>query len=301
MPDLIKLSINSRGFTIMEVMLSSFLGLVVLSVSFGSLISNRGIFRFDLQRSAMNQNLRGSLDFVGTMVREAGENLPSNVPAVEIIDGNTNPDQMILRRNLIDQVLKVCQEIESGSATNRIYFALNGSPDTGCIRANNLSIYDAWRSYRLAHGGTVKAFLYNIVTHEGEFVDYSSETDTGADLYIQKDSGTFLYDYPVNAAAVYIIEEWHFRIGSYLGQPNYLQVIENGDMDNILNVMFGIQEFNVTAILQDNTTQSSFDRTNNWKLLRGIRIRLGAQTQTKLKNVSSQLEAEYFPRNILSD
>src|SRR5690606_12792998 len=130
----------NSGFTLVELMVAAGIGLGLLAATAGVVLSNRGLFNIDMVRTRLNQNLRSSLDIIGMNVREAGENLPGSFPAVELINGNDEPDELVLRRNLVDEVLKLCVVIDIGTAAPFI-FAIPGTTQ-GCTYDDQQVNYD---------------------------------------------------------------------------------------------------------------------------------------------------------------
>ena len=149
-----------RGFTLVELLVANLLGVIVVGMTISVVLQNRDLYQHDITRTRLNQNLRSALDVIGINAREAGENLPAGFPAVEVIDGP--PDELILRRNLIDEVLKLCQPITAGSGPGPAYFSAVGS-EPGCSYADQTANYDAWRQERLDRGGVVSAYIYDPV------------------------------------------------------------------------------------------------------------------------------------------
>ena len=65
--------------------------LVVTLVVVGSIMtlafSSQDVFETDKHRTTINQNLRSGIDLLGMDVRQAGERLPGDAPAIEIRRG----------------------------------------------------------------------------------------------------------------------------------------------------------------------------------------------------------------------
>jgi len=87
----------------MELLVASFLGLIILALGAQSTLSLRRLYLHDIVRTRVNQDLRGSLDMIGVNIRQAGENFTMSFPAIQIVNGTGGAgDQLILRRNLLD-------------------------------------------------------------------------------------------------------------------------------------------------------------------------------------------------------
>lgn len=293
---------SSQGFTVLEFLVGNTLGLMFIALTLSATLSNRRLYQHDLIRTRLNQNLRSALDIVGTNTREAGENLPNSFPAVEIVDGTGSAtDELLVRRNLLDEVLKVCQTITAGSADTNMFFAVSGTIP-GCIYSDQTHNYDTWRAKRLEEGGTVKAYIYDSSTGLGEFFEYVSESDSAPWYAIQRSTGTWQHDYNLGSAAVYLIEEWHFMVDSSSYENDVLQVVVDGDAANPLNIVFGINDFQVQAVMQDGSIQDTIPTGQTWADLLAVRTSLrGEELYHNNVPVEKELVAQFFPRNILSN
>lgn len=283
---------SDSGFTIVELLVASTLGLGVMGLVLASTLSNRNVFKYDMVRTQMNQDLRGTMDILGMNIREAGENLPPTFPAVLIVDGASGtPDELVLRRNLMDEVLKVCQPITTGT---NVYFASGGA--SGCSYGGNTSNYTAWQNYRNAQGGTAEVYVYNSSTRLGEWFSYDGEIDSGTEYIATASDGTWVNTYDAVASAVYVLEEWRFLLNG-----DVLQLVIDGDTANPVNVAFGIDDFQITAKLQGAVTQTSFTETDGWIEIESLDVHLEATDSFRGDPVSVSLDGEFFPRNVLSN
>lgn len=289
---------SNRGFTIIELMVVFLLGSIILAMSVQLATSSQRSYRNDLVRTRLNQNLRSALDLVGIDVREAGENLTSIFPAVEIINGADGaPDQLVLRRNTLDEVLNICVALNNGNSGNQVQFALAGSIAPGCIYDNQTNSFTSWQAHRIAQGGTVKAFVYNSTSRTGQFVDYVGETDSGTEYFINLDPAvTWSADYQVGASAVYMIEEWRYSLNA-----DYLQLAVDGDNANPFNIAFGISNMQIRALLQDGTIAEQFLPADNWTALRAVEVTLSGIDAGWNQEIEREVRGEFLPRNILSN
>jgi Tfp pilus assembly protein PilW len=288
---------SDSGFTITELLVVSFLGLLMLALTLSATMSNRQLYRYDLVRTRINQNLRSALDIIGIDVREAGENLPSTFPAVEIIDGTAGaPDELIVRRNLVDEVFNVCVQIASGSGNTDVIVADDTLTVPGCDTTSNLTALTNWSAYRLAEGGTVKGYVYDRVNHVGEFFDLVDEQNNGSNFRIVRAAGNWTNTYPVGASSIYILEEWRYRL-----QNGVLQIVTDQDTANPLDVVTDLTDFQVLATMQDTTTMNSFAVTDDWTEIATLQILLTGQDTIKGEVFSRTVSARFFPRNILSN
>ncbi len=137
-------------------------------------LAGRHIYDSDEVRTALSQDLSAAMDLVVTDVRQAGERLPNDLAALEIVDGGGS-DELVVRRNLEPTVLRVCSDTDG--TDELIAIAQTVSPVQGCaVVADDdgdgwPENMEPWRDARLAAGGTLRAYIYNPVTLRGEFFD----------------------------------------------------------------------------------------------------------------------------------
>lgn len=287
---------NENGFTLIELMVTLLVGMLVMVIGYSSMLTVRNAFLDDVSKIHVNQNARSALDVIGIATREAGENLDAYFPAIEVIEDGDN-SRLVIRRNLLDEVLKLCTQIDQGSSNTEIYFAIPGTQQ-GCIRGDQLHNFNVWSNYRNNSINQVRAFIYDSSTKQGEFFTYIGEFDTGDSLYIQTEPHTWANDYSATSGAVYILEEWIFQMND-----DILQIIENGKTDSPLNVANGFERFEVEINLQDNTIQNIFTPQENWTQIKGVKVRIKNNPVLTVKGKSiynSEVSASFFPRNILS-
>jgi prepilin-type N-terminal cleavage/methylation domain-containing protein len=287
---------DCRGFTLPELMVAMFLGLVVGAIMLSSTLANKQAYSYDLKRVMLDQNLRSGMDILGSTIRVGGENLPTSFPAFEIVNGvGSSPDELIVRRNLLDEVLPVCSAIPAGSAALQVYFALGGSPLSACTYSGQTHNFNSWSSYRSSHGGSVRAFIYDVSGKQGEYFNYSNEGSSGTSYYILRSGGSWTYPYPTASSSVYILEEWKIRLNS-----GVVAVEVNGEPATPNNIIAGVNNFQVNAVMADGTTKTTFLRTDDWSDVTAFEITLSASTSYQKKTINRALTSRFFPRNILS-
>lgn len=126
----------SDGFSLVELLVSVTIGAVVTAGVMTLALSARQVFEQDQRRSTVNQNLRSGMGLLGINVRQAGERMPGDAPAVEVVNGTSGAaDGLILRRNLLDYVLPLCKDINSGTSADSVFVGkkkITGSVPPGC-------------------------------------------------------------------------------------------------------------------------------------------------------------------------
>lgn len=295
MPSLAK-QCRKAGFTLMELMVSSGIALVMLAVSMSVVTAQRFIYKRNSVDTRLNQNLKGAMELIGSQLREAGENLSGSFPAFEIIDGASGaPDTLIIRRNLLDEVLNVCTTIAANSTTTTINVAVPGGT-SGCIFSDQLHSHTSWNSYRTSKGGTVKGYAYDIVNKVGEFFDFVGVTNNGTTLALTRSSGTWSRAYTVGSASLYVLEEWRFRMTG-----DQLELLQNGDTASPLKIMYGLENFQVRVKKQDGTTVNSFSNTAGWSDTEYVEVQLNGIDSFQKQARRAEMIAKFMPRNILSN
>jgi len=294
---------EQHGFTLVELLVGMVVASFVMAGALTITLSSREIYEADQGRTAVNQNLRIALDLLGIDLRQAGERLPADFPAIEIADGTDGaPDQLLIRRNLLSAVLPVCEEINAGSTSDEVRVVDTGvTPPQGCDPVpdddgdgwpDNIQ---TWRDYRDSQGGSILAYVYNPVSRQGEFFLYDGEGATD-DHFNRGDGEAWQHTYPVaEMCRVYLLEERLFRMNEDL-----LQYLPSDDPANPINLVDHLTDLQINAILVDGSIQSAFTASDAWDNLRAIEITVSGEAQVRQETVSRTLSARYFPRNVLS-
>ncbi len=294
---------SDSGMTLVELLVATTVGLVLTGLTVGVTLRNRDLLQMDLVRVSLNDNLRAGLDLIGVNIRQSGENLSSVFPAIEVLNGADGaPDELILRRSLLDESIYVCRALPDTSA-NRVYFAINvPDPESGCIYSSTATTHDSWSellastedelSVYLLHEGTKDLYRYTLA----EVVDDTA----GAERYIET-AAAVTQILPALGASGYLLEEWHFRVIQDASGENLLQLIQNGDTDNPLNVVSGITDLQIAVRMSDGTTQDAFPKTDRWTEIEAVEIQLTGNDTYRNQPIARTLTASYFPRNILSN
>jgi len=281
--------------------------LVVAGVVLGSAmtiaLSSRNMMTIDEERTRLNQSLRGSLDLLGIDIRQGGERLPRDFPAIEIVDGASGgPDTLILRRNLLDEVLPLCETLEEAVVQENVRVADDGedspqgcSPvddDDGDTFPNNI---DVWRDYRIAAGGQAPAFVYNPVARVGEWFLFDDDGESILELHKGNDDPwQTTYDLD-QQARVYMLEERRYELDGDL-----LQFTLNAN-DAPIHVSAYLTDFQVRAMMADGSSQTALGPGEDWTQLRSIEISVEARIDSGEESMTRRLTARFFPRNILSN
>src|SRR5262245_36038760 len=102
----------ASGFSLLEMLVAMSVVLLVAAAAMSMAQSSRRLYNSDGARVAVDQNLGIGMNMLGIDVRQAGERVQADLPAIEIVDGVSGPDTLIIRRSLLDAVLPVCKTID---------------------------------------------------------------------------------------------------------------------------------------------------------------------------------------------
>jgi hypothetical protein len=153
----------------------------------------------------------------------------------------------------------------------------------------------AWRSWRIAHGGTVPAYLFNPVDRVGEWLLFDGDGASGE--WIGTGGTPWAYTYEIaEQCRLYMLEERRYTLVN-----GVLQFVENQGTAPALHVAGYLTDFQVRAVLNDGTVQDTFDGSTPWSDLAAVEVTLSGAATTERRSVARSETSRYFPRNILSN
>ncbi len=281
----------------MELLVAMFLTAIFMSLAMANIFTIRQAYLEDIVRLRVNSNLRSSMDIISMNVRQAGENLEGSFPSLLLYDSAEDGDTLVLRRNLLSDVLTLCQDVSEGDT--RVFVSIAGASEPECIASNVLSAHQEFANFRNASDDTVRIFLYNRVDKTGEFVDFEGEGDIGGtDYYL--DVSSIPDDYVAETTSIYMLEEFMFEVEK--GEETLFLYVDR-DFDEPQAVAFSVTEFQVSLQMQDGSTLTSLeeDSAAEWQDLQKVVLTLTGRGTWKEKVVESSLTSSYFPRNVLSN
>ncbi len=305
---------STSGLTLIELLIALGISSLIIGLVLPLLLGHQRLVKVDQARTSVYQNLRSAMELVGTDVRIAGERLEQrggpNIFPIEIIAGEEGePDELILRRNLLDYTLPVCDNINAGSSENNINVRQVGNNPPWnsygeCQGHPNQEVPPEllrWREYRDNHGGEVRVYIYDPNNQQGEFFVY--DHDDQSNIQVHRESGSWENDYgvdnnsssPQNLPRLYVLEEKRYRLNT---QNNILEMIVNGNEDDKDKIVGGITDFQVRAIMDDGSEQET---VSSWRSLKAIQIYIESVSEVQNETVERNLVSRFFPRNILSD
>ena len=293
---------SPRGFTILELLVTLAVTGFVLAGTLTMVMSSRAIFAKDRGRVAVVRNLRDSLDVLGIDVRQAGERLPADFYAIEIVNGASGaPDTLVLRRNLVSEVLPLCGRLQSGVSSTEVQVGDTTSPPAGCAPVADANAdgwpdnIGAWRDWRTAHAGNVPVYVFNPVGRFGEWMAFDDDGTTSE--WIGNAGGPWLHTYEITEQCrLYMLEERRYTLNN-----GVLQFVMDQGSGAAQNVAARLTDFQVRAVLIDGTIQNTFDGSTPWSNLAAVEVTLSGRATLEGRTVNRSETTRFFPRNILSN
>lgn len=286
---------EESGFSLIELLVSLGLGLLFSAMVASTVQMSRNLYLKDNSRSQVVENLEAAMTYIGTNLIQAGEVLPGNFPVIELIDGGPGvSDTLRIRKNTLDDIPFLCRDAPAGET--RLRMAREGAGGTlpACFVGNAQQTFQNWDDFRIANGGSVRAFLYDVTTKEGEFFDLVDVDARTFQLHFIAGAG-ITRDYPEIASNFYMIEEFLFEV---VGQELTVQENDDGILKNIAS---GVDRMEVTVKLMDSATEvDSFGPGENWQNIEYVRVQLEGSERINGETYTTSLEKSFFPRNIMS-
>jgi len=297
---------RGRGFTLVELLVALGIGGLLLGLLLSTTLGNRRLYVLDQSRTAVNQNLRAALDILAADIRQAGERLPGDFPAVEVRNGN----ELILRRNLLDVSLAVCDQNGINGNQDNIPVADRNPPsnatpaylDACAFRDTDGNGYDdridAWRGYRCNSDGApgcntgnrrevVRAYIYDPTTRRGEWFDYDAEDSSGVKIH-KGNSERWQNSYGA-LSRLYILEERRYFL-----EGNVLKLQENGQAAK--GLVADMTGFDVRAKAGGNWYTSFPPANLNWRTLEAVE----GTVRARIGSVARAMTTQAVPRNVFS-
>lgn len=304
---------KSGGYSLIEVLLALAIALAVMAGALTLALCSRRLYRTDQVRTRLGESLQVGRELLVTDVRQAGERLSGQFPAIILTRGEDLPggspgdaDELILRRNLLPTVLRVCEDANSND--DDLVVAAKNSPPPGCapLPVESGDTYpanlQAWSDYRAASGGTVKAYIFDSVAGTGEFITVESEGENADGFFISKPSGSPKLQSAYLAAQgvqIYILQERRFRVSA-----GVLQMLLDGDTSSPVNLVDSIDGFQVrvlpkpTTAVPDPAPLESFAGPG-WKTLRSIELSVSGSANAPGRVIHRDWVTSIMPRNVI--
>jgi len=297
---------RDAGFSILELLLALTIVLIGGAIAFSAAFGARRLYDADVVRNNLNQNLRSAADLIAAEVRQTAERLPTDFPALELVDIAAG-DRLTLRRHLVEIALQSCSDLSI--ADSMIFVALPSGTGNCSILADNDSDgfpdnIQEYRDFRLQYGlgssPTVlpNGYIYDPSTKLGEWFSFENEEfDSGSGgWFLRLSGGSLTAGYPAaNQPRIYLLDEIRFDLSS-----GTIELRRNGSSGTPLAVVDDIVEFQVALLLEDSTTATSFTVNDDWSRIQSVQLRMSAAGTVRNRTVTRTLTAEVLPRNVLS-
>lgn len=288
---------SSAGFTITELLVAGAMSSILMAAVIGHVFIVRNGYFDDIVRTKINSNLRSAMDIVSMNIRQAGENLESGFPAIEVVDGDEDvSDILILRRALRSEVLTLCVEAHAGTTTLEVSSAAVGTGD--CTASNVMHVHRVFEEFREQDPDSeVRAYIYNRISGQGEFVDYTDGGESGDEYYLT--TSALKNDYDARTTYIYLLEEYRFERD--LIEDVFVLTI-NGRTEEPQTVAFAVTDIEIALRMSDGSTISELNSQSSmsWRDIRRVSVTLSGEEQRRERTLRGSITAEYFPRNVLS-
>jgi prepilin-type N-terminal cleavage/methylation domain-containing protein len=294
------------GFTLVEILVALGIASLLLGVILSTTLGHRRLYVLDQNRTAANQNLRAALDILVADLRQAGERLPLDFPAVEVRNGT----ELVLRRNLFDVVLSLCDRNGISGNQDNIPVADRNPPQNASTEYIEACRFrdedgnrfddriDAWRNYRCGLDGdpacqignrreVVRVYIHDPSTGRGEWFDYDGEDSSG--VHIHKGNRDRWQNSYGPLSRLYILEERRYFLSGTV-----LNLAENGGGGR--GLVGDVVSLQIKA-RAGNSTYTNFPSAGvSWTSLEYVEVTV----KSRLGNVERALSTQAVPRNVFS-
>lgn len=312
-----------EGFSLVELLVAMAVMGIIASLLVPLVLTSRQAVQADQIRVGVNQQLRSASDLMGADIRTAGERFPSRsalqLQPIEIVKGTGgDPDEVVLRRNLWEGTLPLCQQNLGGNNQN-VTVAAPPSPNSSwnaypeCIQPylQNDWPRNLWEINELAaeigDNGVLRGYMWNPALNDGagagEFFSFEVPPASGPGQGQGQNrqlrrvgGGSWQHTHRQEEfPRIYILEERRYRL-----QDNVLELVINGDEDGALRAVSGITALTAQYILDDDSVVDALPANMGWRNIRGVSVRLTSAEEQGREGTERTLASTFFPRNVLS-
>jgi prepilin-type N-terminal cleavage/methylation domain-containing protein len=305
-----------RGYSLVELLVAMVATGVVMALLTPMILSSRGMVRADHLRTTVNQSLRGGADLIGSDIRIAGERFPRGaalqLPPIDIVRGTAGaPDELVLRRNLWEGTLPVCESLAQGTTTLPIRVVrdaawLTTPPGDEYPECGQPVGTDGWPvslgqiralADSIGVAGTLRGYLFDPASGAGEFITFEVRNNANTTGQIHRTVGSAYQNaYPLeNRPRIYVLEERRYRLRS-----DVLELVINDDTTAPLRAAADVVDLQVRYVLDDGTTADSLAGGATWRSIRSVELTLATRVTRGPDAMERSLTSRFFPRNILS-
>lgn len=308
---------TSRGVSLAEVLVALVTMGIIMAMVVPLALSSRDALQSDQLRTSLNLNLRGATDIIGQDVRTAGERFTVGIAAtlnpIHIVEGaGSEGDELVLRRNLWESALALCQaNIAAGSSNPNVQVVRppgnisspHWSQFPECFQPVNSEGWpqNLWDLRLLideiGDGGTIGAFFFDPPSEDGDFFELEVPDNADSNRQIRRvDGGSWSNNYNiVNQPRIYVMEERRYRV-----RNGILELVRNGNEDEPLRVAAGIARMEAQYVLADGSMVRTLPEESGWRDVRSIDVTFEALSALAGDEAERNMNTRFFPRNILS-
>jgi type II secretory pathway pseudopilin PulG len=302
------------GFSLLELTVTVVISFIILGVSLSLIITQRRQYLNQQANTDTNQTLQSAMDFMGTDIRQAGENVGPGLglPIVRLVNGAVGePDELWVQRKLLDTALNVCENINPGARGTIKVSDKSSIPVAGCSFSDDATLpkvansisddVDAWTNFRCRvgpiknvcaqaptnncnqNGGTSNdecswAYIYDPIEGRGEFFIYYGENKTDQILV----SATFANSYTVvHQPKIYILEQRHYFLSAPNVKGDRILNLETRDRDEVASyqIVNRLRDFQLRGLVANAWIANGFNETPvgpyiDWQTLQSVEVTL---------------------------
>ena len=312
----------THGFTIVELLVTSLILLIILSIILSSTNSAVSLYQADQSRIGATRNGRSTLDVLGQDIQQTGERLSSDFPAVKITADVNGNSVLTLRRGLGDSAFPLCAPVPGAGQiyinTNNPFLITNPSAVPNLpvdCKPTTLSASNWNDALASSPDGTI-GMIMDFNTNTSSYFPISGVSDTPVagglvqQVITTPALPTVTYN-PVRVVGgpapdirVYLIEERKYSVvGSNLmlaqnqqaAQPATPQIVSFVVTPYLKPVAAGGTP--TVATLPFPPTPVPGTATPDWKDLAYLKVNLTVKDVTGSKVVTRTMSAQVTPRN----
>ncbi len=324
------------GFSLLELTVTVVMSFVILGVSLSLIITQRRQYLNQQANTVTNQTLQSAMDFMGTDIRQAGENVGPglNLPIVRLVDGGAgDSDELWVQRKLLDTALNVCEDVKGSPNTIKVSDKAPKSKSScrftdTTVPPNSISDdVDSWHNFRCRvgpskancvnppgnctqNGGSNDecswAYIYDPAAGRGEFFTYFGE-NTNDEIQVV---ANFSYKYRVkDNPQIYILEQRHYFLSDPPNAKNdrilTLETV-NREENTTYQIVSRLRDFQLRGLVANAWIDTGFNANStgpytDWQTIQSVEVTLRAANGGPDANPTIQtLTSQFFPRNSLS-
>lgn len=320
------------GLTIVELLVATSILVVVMTIVISTSMSGIKLYRNDKTQVAANDYGRSTMDVLDSDLRQVGERLTSDFPAVIISNDSQGNSILSLRRGLLDDPLPICAPVNGGktiytntmsgnSLTTRAAYKLGLIPNYDLVYAddnysssstmqpgctvNDVSILNDWKT-AIESKKITTGYIYDVVKNSGEFIELKSvnlskdiiETAEPISMVIQPRIASSKSTAKIPTYRLYLLEDRTYSINS-----NSLMLSLNGKPAIV--VAPNVKKFTVKPYLAGTLQAASLPFPNipdgSWRGLAYLDTVLTVGSKNGSDIINKTFEERTTPRNSLSN